>query len=260
VFLRENHDRHRAVLRVSRLTIEERMIVAIMGPTGCGKTTLLKLLCGLDQPSIPGSRIDLFGDSPQTLRRTGQMNFSFQAPVLLPWLTVRDNVLLPLALRGQPVEQAEQIAANRAISMVRLDHNVADFYPDRLSSGMASRVAVAQAVTSGCRILMMDEVFGTLDEVTRVELDIKLREINESDMQATILFVTHSIEEAVLLADRVIILDTLPDDCSGESIAVDLPIALNTRDSSVRYTSEFRRYKELIEMSFPRHNRAGVRQ
>ncbi len=246
-FCRDGH----LVLRIPELRICAGAIVAILGPTGCGKTTFLKLLCGLEVPE-PDSTIDLFGYSPASFRLSGQMNFSFQAPVLLPWLPVVENVLLPLRVRGQEVKDLDRVAACKAISSVQLSE-AQNLFPEKLSSGMASRAAVAQALTSRSCLLMMDEVFGTLDEVTRIDLDVTLRAKNDSEMHATILFVTHSIEEAVLLADRVIILDTPRCSDDGSSIVFDQQISLPARDRPVRDERPFGDYKRQIESSFPRH-------
>jgi ABC-type nitrate/sulfonate/bicarbonate transport system ATPase subunit len=248
--------RCRLVLSIPELTIDSGTIVAVLGPTGCGKTTFLKLLCGLEIPSDPKTVIRLFGNKPSQMRQAGQINFSFQSPVLLPWLSVMDNVLLPLTLRGQVISEQDRITAKQAIKAVDL-HDVVDAFPDSLSSGMASRAAVAQAVSSRCKVLIMDEVFGTLDEVTRVELDVMLRKLNELEMRATIVFVTHSIDEAVLLADRVIIFDKIADTSEHTSVVFDNVITLNCRDREVRYDDEFKNYKQAIEATFPKH-RTGV--
>jgi NitT/TauT family transport system ATP-binding protein len=242
----------RAWVCIDRLEIEPGTIVAIVGPTGCGKTTFLKLLAGLLIPNEQ-SRIRLNGADVQSAVAAGKVNFSFQAPVLLPWLTARDNVALPLRLRGITISKALAADIDHALRLVQLDSSgVPELYPDKLSSGMASRVAVAQALVSKCDLMLLDEVFGTLDEVTRIELDVTLRRMNDNRMRSTILFVTHSLDEALLVGDRILIFQSLSSSATGISVVADVAVKLRSRDGDVRYESDFKYQKQIIEAHFPK--------
>lgn len=185
------------------LTLGEKEFVSVLGPSGCGKTTLLRIIAGLD--SATSGTIELDGeiiDSPSS-----RMAMIFQEYSLYPWRTVRDNVTFGLEVEGMKRPQAREVALTY-LHLVGLDE-FADRYPYELSGGMRQRVAVARALAIEPQILLMDEPFGALDAQTRNMLQKELLEIWEKTRK-TILFVTHSVDEAVYLSDRIVVLTTRP--------------------------------------------------
>jgi NitT/TauT family transport system ATP-binding protein len=185
------------------LTVSRGEFVSLLGPSGCGKSTLLKAIAGLVKPT--GGRIERFADL--------RMGFMFQKPLLLPWRTTLDNVLLPIEIQrgGAVADSAERRNAARMLELVRL----ADFakaYPHQLSGGMQQRVALARALMCDADILLLDEPFGALDELTRHTLNEELIRIWQSKetQLSTVVMVTHSIPEAVIMSDRVIVLSSRP--------------------------------------------------
>ncbi|MCW6004517.1 ABC transporter ATP-binding protein [Micromonospora sp. CPCC 205371] len=190
-------------LRNINLTVSEGEFVAVIGRSGCGKSTLLRLIAGLIMPS--GGEVSV-SDTPVTKPRR-DIAMMFQRPALLPWRSVLDNVLLPAEMfgwrRGEHRERALQL-----LDMVGLS----DFHkrqPHELSGGMQQRVALCRALMQQPKVLLMDEPFSALDALTREELSGELQRLH-MEMGATTVFVTHSIEEAVLLADRVMVLSPRP--------------------------------------------------
>ena len=199
--------------------------VAIVGPSGSGKSTLLRLIGDLLPPS--GGEIRVCGHDPSEARRRREFGMVFQSPVLYSWRKVLANVELPLQVQGVP--RAERRAQAMA-SLTRVGlADVAERQPRQLSGGMQQRVAIARAMVVRPRILLMDEPFGSLDELTRERLNLELLELWRAT-GVTVLFVTHDIEEAVFLADRVIVFTPRPGRLAAE-IAVDLP---RPRDEQTR--------------------------
>jgi NitT/TauT family transport system ATP-binding protein len=198
------------VLEPTDLTIDRGEIVALLGPSGCGKTTLLRLLSGLLQPTAGDLR-----------RTTGDGGFVFQRPVLLPWRSTIDNVLLPVALHGR-VRAPHRERAQRLLELVGLD-GFAHHRPSQLSGGMQQRVALARAMIEKPAVLFLDEPFSALDEMTREDMNLELLRVfqMEPELEAAVL-VTHSIEEAVFLADRVVVLSGRPGRVL-DILTVDLP-------------------------------------
>lgn len=237
--------RNGPVVRIPELHVGERQIVVILGPSGCGKTTFLLLLCGLLDTNKEAD-IRLLGRSVTEARKAGLINISFQTPVLMPWRTASKNVGLALELKGLSPNKSE---LSKALQRVHLDGDTQEYFPEALSSGMRSRVAVAQAMASQAKVLLMDEVFGTLDEATRAKMDLMLREINDSEMRATILFVTHSIDEALLLGDRILIFRKL-DAAATSNILHDVKVDLPVRVHNTRYAPEFLQQKQGLERFF----------
>ncbi|HEX2483475.1 MAG TPA: ATP-binding cassette domain-containing protein, partial [Methylomirabilota bacterium] len=182
--------------------------VSIIGPSGCGKTTLLFLLAGLRPPSA--GHVEVCGRPAAEAMRAGLASVIFQQPVLFEWLTVEDNVLLPLRMRDRgwwawPLRRRGYAArAREALATVELDA-FGHYRPDALSGGMQQRVAIARALTLAPRVLLLDEPFGALDELTRDRMNQELLRLWEA-RGLTIVFVTHSIEEAVFLSDRVVVM------------------------------------------------------
>lgn len=209
--------------------------LSLVGPSGCGKTTLLKLCAGL----IPatGGTVSYRGTGAPV--GPGTYGMVFQSPALLPWRTVRDNVRLPADILGLDRTAARERAAD-LIRLVRLE-GAADKHPGELSGGMQQRAAIARALLHDPDLLMMDEPFGALDAMTREELNMELQRIH-LDQRKTVLFVTHSITEAVLLSDRVLVLSAGP----GRVVA-DIPIPLDRpRGPRAQSTPEFRAAEEQI--------------
>jgi len=205
-----------------------QQFVAILGPSGCGKSTLLRVLAGLLRPTsgeviINGRMAD--GPLPE-------VGLVFQHANLMPWRTVLGNITLPLEIEGVPAEQARRRAAD-LIDLVGL-HGFEQTYPADLSGGMAQRVAIARALIHDPEILLLDEPFGALDALTRERMGTELLRIWQA-RRKTVLMVTHSISEAVLLADRVLVLSPRPG-----RVVLDLEVPLpRPRQPDVQYTSEF---------------------
>lgn len=183
------------------LEINENEFVSILGPSGCGKSTLLSMVAGLEP--ITSGNIMVENDS---INKPGpDRGMVFQQPALFPWLSVKENVKFPL--KGKSQKEQEQIAT-KYLKMVHLSR-FKDAFPSELSGGMQQRVAIARALAMDPKLLLMDEPFGALDEQTRHILHDELMKIWE-ETRKTILFVTHSIHEAIKLSDRVIVMGTRP--------------------------------------------------
>ena len=183
--------------------------VALVGPSGCGKSTLLRIVSGLLEPT--SGRVNVGGKTPDQARRNVEFGFVFQQPALFPWLRVLGNVLLPdrvLGRRNPKGGPGSERIARELLRDVGLG-GFEDHYPGQISGGMQQRVALARALSYGPRILLMDEPFGALDEFTRDRLDMQLLDVCRKT-GSTVLFVTHSIQEAILLADRVVVLTPRP--------------------------------------------------
>lgn len=202
--------------------------MVIVGPSGCGKTTLLQLLGGLQDPT--GGQVWIAGRP--LVEPPPEVSVVFQKPSLMPWRTVMDNVLLPLQLQGVPTDQAQK-TAKEMLALVGLT-DFAAAYPKELSGGMEQRVSVARALVQHPRILMLDEPFGALDALTRERLNQELLRLWEYQAFAA-LMVTHNIQEAVFLADRVLVLSPRPATISAE-FTINLP---RPRPKDVEYTELF---------------------
>src|SRR5262245_8971145 len=192
-------------LRDVSLAVQEAEFVALIGPSGCGKSTLLKLTAGLIDAGA--GEIRVLGRPPAEAKAARAFGFVFQDPVLLPWRTASENVQLLLEVTG--VGRAERV--DRARGLLELV-GLADFgekLPSELSGGMQQRVGIARALSLDPAILLMDEPFGALDEITRDRMNQELLALWEKTRK-TVLFVTHSIAEAVFLADRVVVLSPHP--------------------------------------------------
>lgn len=205
-------------LRGISLEVKPGELVAVVGASGCGKTTLLRIIGGLDRADE--GRVE-FVDAGGAAISPGRfdLGFGFQESRLLPWRCARDNTALPLELAGVPRAERRR-RAEQTLSLVRLADRTRSL-PAELSGGMRMRVALARALVTKPRVLLLDEPFSSLDEVTRLELDEELLELRRAT-GATTLLVTHAISEAVLLADRIVVLGTRPGRVR-EVITVDLP-------------------------------------
>ncbi|HET6480763.1 MAG TPA: ABC transporter ATP-binding protein [Actinoplanes sp.] len=199
------------------LTVGDGEFVSLIGPSGCGKSTLLRLIADLIPPTI--GTVTVVGKSAGTARKEQAYGIAFQQSGLFEWRTVLKNVELPLELRG--LSRAERrTKADQMLALVGLS-DFAGHYPAQLSGGMQQRVAIARALAVQPPLLLMDEPFGALDEMTRERLQAELLAICAQTGTSTV-FVTHSISEAVFLSDRVVVMSPRPGRITA-SIAVDLP-------------------------------------
>ena len=215
-------------------SVGQQQFVSIIGPSGCGKSTLLKLVAGLLQPTA--GRLHVNGRTPDEARRARAVSFVFQTPVLFPWRTVIENVALLLEVEGQSRQQ-RLATAQEYLDLVGL-RGFESHLPRQLSGGMQQRASIARALSMDPLLLLMDEPFGALDAITRDRMGLELLRIWER-RQKTVLFVTHSISEAVLLSDSVIVMTARP----GRILAyytIDLP---RPRSQEVRLTPEFVEYE-----------------
>jgi NitT/TauT family transport system ATP-binding protein len=212
------------------LRIAPREFVSLIGPSGCGKSTLMRLIGDLTQPS--SGAIAVKGKTPDRARRDRDYGIVFQAPVLYDWRTVRRNVELPLEVMGLPREERER-KARELLSLVGLTE-FERAYPWQLSGGMQQRVAIARALVFAPSILLMDEPFGALDEITRERMQQELLQI-WARTSATVIFVTHSIPEAVFLSDRVVVMSPRPGRIEA-IVEIDLP---RPRDVKTREDPRF---------------------
>ena len=209
-------NRDALVLKDFNLCIEEQEVVAVIGKSGCGKSTLVRLIAGLLYP-VKGTI------SVQNHLRVGVI---FQDPRLLPWKTVTENIAL--AIRHHDPASQKQIIKD-VLSLVGLEH-AADYYPKELSGGMAQRVALARALAQSPDILLMDEPFGALDAITRAQIQIDFEKIQQKK-KMTVVLITHEVNEAVRLADRVVILsngklsNTIPINLSHPRDITDIAVA-----------------------------------
>jgi NitT/TauT family transport system ATP-binding protein len=216
------------VLQGIDLSIAPGEFVSLIGPSGCGKSTLLKLISGLTAASDGTILVD--GLAPANARKT--ISYIFQDATLLPWRTVSRNVGLGLELEQVSGDVRKQ-KVQSLIELVGLTH-VAGSYPRQLSGGMKMRVSVARALATTPRLLLMDEPFGALDEMTRDRLNEELLRL-QAEQNWTAVFVTHSVAEAVFLSTRIIVLAPTPGRIAQE-IAVDLPLP---RTSVTRESPQF---------------------
>lgn len=197
------------------LALERDEFVALLGPSGCGKSTLLSMVAGFDHPTSGMLRVDgaeVEGPSPDK-------GVVFQEFALFPWLSVRKNIAYGLRERGVGAAEQRRVVGEM-LDLVGLEH-VADHYPYQLSGGLKQRVSLARVLANDPKILLLDEPFGALDEQRRMSLQDELLRIWERDRK-TALFVTHSIEEAVVLGDRVVVMSAHPGRVKAV-ISVDLP-------------------------------------
>jgi NitT/TauT family transport system ATP-binding protein len=221
-------------LRDINLAISRGEFVSLIGPSGCGKSTLLRLIGDLTKPSA--GTVTVNGKPAHRARLDRDYGICFQAPVLFDWRTVEKNVQLPLEVKGIPLRERHE-RARRMLELVELA-DYAGHRPWQLSGGMQQRVAIARALALDPPILLMDEPFGALDEMTRERMNLELLRIWQRT-GTTIVFVTHSIPEAVFLSTRVVVMSTRPGRVA-EQVTIDLP-----RERSVE-TRELERYYELV--------------
>lgn len=198
--------------------------VALLGPSGCGKSTLLRLLAGLTSPTS--------GQVERHDIAKGDIGFVFQEPTLMPWATVTQNIAMPLELMGMELASiADRVG--QAIALVHLD-GFEETYPRALSGGMKMRVSLARAIASRPKLLLLDEPFAALDEITRAKLNDDVLALSQ-DANLTTVFVTHSVYEAAYLADRVIVMSARPGRITAD-IALEPPYP---RHEDYRLSSDY---------------------
>ena len=214
------------------LSVSRGEFVSIIGPSGCGKTTLLRIIGGLQTPTAGSVLIG--GRPPRDAQRDKQIGFVFQDPSLLPWRNLIENVRLPLQVNRRKDGGKDP---ERVVELVGLA-NFRRYYPHQLSGGMQQRVAIARSFVTSPSVLLMDEPFGALDEITRSAMRFELLRVWRSEAagpDCTVVFVTHSIAEAVLLSDRVVVMSPQPGRIAA-SLQIDLP---RPREEASEETPEF---------------------
>jgi NitT/TauT family transport system ATP-binding protein len=198
-------DRRIAAVDGVTLDLESGSFTALIGPSGCGKSTLLRMIAGLESPDA--GDIALAGEPPDALRRQGRIGMSFQDSALLPWRDVRDNIALPLQVLRRDL-RAEQTRIADLIRLVGLE-GFETSRPAQLSGGMRQRVSLARALVTDPAMLLLDEPFAALDLILRRSMNLELQRIWMRD-RPTALLVTHGIEEAIFLADQVVVMASRP--------------------------------------------------
>ena len=209
---RTQRGEHTRAVEDVTLEVADGELVSVVGPSGCGKTTLMKMCAGL--VGVTAGRIDYAGTGSTV--PPGRSGIVFQTPALLPWRTILANVTLPADVLGLDRQDAQE-RARELLALVQLD-GIETKYPGELSGGMQQRAAIARALLHDPEILFMDEPFGALDALTREDLNLQLQQVHMAQGK-TIVFITHSIREAVLLSDRVVVMSAGPG-----RILADIPI------------------------------------
>ncbi|MBS77282.1 MULTISPECIES: ABC transporter ATP-binding protein [unclassified Variovorax] len=230
------------------LSIAEGEFVTLLGPSGCGKSTLLKMVAGMLEPS--DGRLLVWRKPVSQLHDSARrMSFVFQSPTLMPWASVQTNVRLPLDLAGVPRKEADA-RVMESLALVGLE-KFAGALPRALSGGMQMRVSIARGLVTQPELLLMDEPFGALDEITRHKLDADLLELWRKK-KLTVIFVTHSIHEAVFLSSRVVMMAARPGRVV-EQFQIDEPYP---RSADFMVTPEFARHAKRLQDSLLRASHA----
>ena len=228
------------------LDIKENEFICVVGPSGCGKSTLLNIIAGLHEPTSGAAYLD-----GKKIEGTGvERGVVFQQYALFPWRTVLKNVMFPLEMKKTPKEEAEQIALKyiKAVGLEGFENS----YPKELSGGMKQRVAIARAYAADPEVLLLDEPFGALDAQTRVQLQTELLETWQKEKK-TCFFITHDVDEAIILAQRVIIMSARPGRIK-EVIDIDIPYPRNQETKMLPRFTELKNYiwnmvyKEYLEV------------
>jgi NitT/TauT family transport system ATP-binding protein len=222
-------------LKNMNLKVNEGDFVSLLGPSGCGKSTALRLIAGLMSPTV--GRILWAGGKTK-----GDIGVVFQEPTLMPWTTVAQNVYLPFRLRGQSFASVKD-KIDEALELVGLD-KFPDAYPRELSGGMKMRVSIARALVTNPRLILMDEPFAALDEITRQKLNNDLLAL-KAKIGCTVIFVTHSVFESVFLSDRIIVMAARPGRVV-EEITVDAPYP---RDMAFRTSANYAAHTQVVSQA-----------
>lgn len=226
----------RTILNQLDLKIHKREFICVIGPSGCGKSTFSRIVAGLD----PYSSGELLVDGQTIKGPSPERGMVFQGYTLFPWKTVKENVMFGPLMKGASNASAES-SAREWIDIIGLE-KYQDQYPHQLSGGMKQRVAIARALVNEPKILLMDEPFGALDPHTRQKMQKHLMDLWQN-IDITIIFVTHDMDEAILLADRIVALKANPGEIK-EIIEVDLP---RPRNPELMLTPEFKQLRERVD-------------
>jgi len=220
------------------LDVRRGEFFSVLGPSGCGKSTLLRIIGGLLEPTYGSVTIE---DGPPAAAQANKaMGFVFQESSLLPWRNVTDNIRLPLDIRRGRQPEGESATPDELLCLVGLEQ-FGDYYPAQLSGGMQQRVSLARVLSFNPSLLLMDEPFGALDEITRASMRYELLRIWDAH-QKTVVFVTHSIAEAIMLSDRVAVLSSQPGHVK-QVVNIQLP---RPRSDTMERGTEFLEYVYLL--------------
>jgi len=219
-------------------SIKQGEFISVVGPSGCGKTTLLNILAGLIPKTSGSAKIA----GHEVLKPLKEVGMVFQAPTLLPWRTIKENIMIPVEVQNLD-KKSHLEQANQLINLVGLE-GFENKYPNELSGGMQQRAGICRALVHSPAVLLMDEPFGALDAMTREYMNLELIRIWQESKQ-TIVFVTHSISEAVFLSDRVIVLSPRPGRIA-EIVDINIPrtrdLAIMASDEAGVYVKRIRKY------------------
>jgi NitT/TauT family transport system ATP-binding protein len=240
-------DKARVILRDITFDVVEKRFVCIIGPSGCGKTTLLRMLAGLVMPTV--GEVACFGDLVSGPSRKRAIVFQDYGRALLPWRTVWSNVSLAFESGGLPRSELRE-RSYAMLRRMRLDH-VGELYPGQLSGGMQQRVQIARCLAQEPRLLLMDEPFGALDALTRQTLQDEFAQL-VAEQGVTVVFVTHDLEEAIYLGDRVI---ALASDPGRVAETIDIELARPRDQLATRASEEFQAHRRRLFHLLQEHER-----